>query len=204
VGPTRIFRSLYGRVLTVLVGAIGLLVVVTLGATQGVVATVTTLPVAGLLVLAAWAVFWRPEVEVSDGEVVVRNVLRTTRAPWPTVRAARTDWSLVLETTEGEVSAWAAPRASGTAQRMSRRRDRDVRGTPAGDPGTVVREHATAEAVAEAIDQRQTALLEAGHLRGAGAAVRSGQVRPTTTWNVGTIGSALLLVAAAVTARLLV
>lgn len=70
-----------------------------------------------LLVATAWALYWRPEVEVSDGGVRVVNPWRTVHVPWPALDEVSDRWSLTLTTTDGRrVSAFAAP-ARGAAER---------------------------------------------------------------------------------------
>ncbi|QLQ10714.1 MAG: PH domain-containing protein [Nocardioidaceae bacterium] len=68
----------------------------------------------GLLALAwvAYACLWRPEVEISDGGVCMRNPLRTIRIPWPAVTRIEGRYGLRLDTAYGRFSAWgaAAPR----------------------------------------------------------------------------------------------
>lgn len=67
----------------------------------------------GLLALVGVAGFWLPYVEVSDGYVELRNVLRTVRLPWPAIREVEGRYGLVLDTAYGRVGAWAAPAPSG-------------------------------------------------------------------------------------------
>jgi hypothetical protein len=102
-------------------------------------------------------------------------------------------WSLVLHTTEGDVTAWAAPRSSGTAARMRRGGDDDVVVTPTKD----ARLPGTAEDVAAAIGDRHRALTDAGFLRDAEQARTAGGIRPERHWHVATIAALLVLVAGA-------
>ena len=187
--PTLEFSSRYGRALTVAAGVVALVAVVAVGVQDGLGEVVRALPLAGVVVLLVWALFWRPAVEVSDGEVVVRNVLATVRIPWPAYRGVTVKYSLVVHSTGADVTAWAAPRSSGTAQRMRRRRPPEG---PLG-PG---RHNANAERVADAIVERQAALKDAGYLDGAEAALAAG-VAPQRRWHWPLIGSVLVLAAAA-------
>lgn len=65
-----------------------------------------------ILVLAAvlaWALFWRPRLEVQEHGVTVVNVFRTYFVPWPSILAVDTRFALTLHTVAGRVSVWAAP-----------------------------------------------------------------------------------------------
>ncbi|WP_353810373.1 PH domain-containing protein [Agromyces sp. SYSU T00194] len=66
-------------------------------------------PMLALLAFAAWAAYWRPSVRIDDEGVEVANVFRTTRVPWGQIRRIDTRYALMLETTHGRLSAWAAP-----------------------------------------------------------------------------------------------
>ena len=194
--PTLEFSSRNGRALTVAAGVVALGAVVAVGVQDGLDEVVRALPLAGAVVLGVWALFWRPAVVVSDGGVLVRNPLRSTHVPWPTYRGLTVQWSLVLHTTDGDVTAWAAPRSSGTAARMHR-------STGSSDDAAVTatkdaRLPGTAEDVAAAIGDRHRALAEAGFLRDAEQARTTGGIRPERHWHVATIAALLVLVGTAV------
>ena len=188
MGATQEFSSSYGRWLTGGTAAAAVIALVSVLVADGAREALLLLPLMGLVVLLVWALFWRPAVEVSDGEVVVRNVLATVRIPWPAYRGVTVKYSLVVHSTGADVTAWAAPRSSGTAQRMRRRRPPEG---PLG-PG---RHNANAERVADAIVERQAALKDAGYLDGAEAALAAG-VAPERRWHWPLIGSVLVLAAA--------
>ena len=190
--PTLEFSSGYGRVLTVAAGVVALAALVSVAVQDGLGEVVRALPLAGVIVLAVWVLFWRPAVVVSDGGVLVRNPLRSTHVPWPTYRGLTVQWSLVLHTTEHDVTAWAAPRASGTAARMRRGRGDDHVVTATTD----ARLSGTAEDVAAAIGDRHRALVDAGFLRDAEQARVAGGIRPDRRWHVATIAALLVLVVA--------
>lgn len=138
----------------------------------------TLVPTAGIAT-AAWAVLWRPLVEVSDGGVRVVNPLRTVHVPWPALTGVATRWSLTLRTTAGVVSAFAAPAPTALGE---------------GDPR--VRPGLSGEA-ARVIEQRRTELTDAGYL----ADIRPEGAPVTVTWNVPVL--ALLGAAVAGTALLI-
>ncbi len=195
MGPTEVFVSRYARVLTGATWAVCLIVV-------GGFATVADrhqLALAGsasaLAALAAWAMFWRPRVEVSDGGVLLVNVLRTVEVPWPLFVEAVSDWSLEVQTTSHRWTAWAAPRSSGTARairRAPRGRAEPERGATAVNRPSA---DASADAVAGAIARRHVALLSAGHLDGARRRAELAGMRETVSWHRGTIAAALALTA---------
>lgn len=194
MGPTLRFSSRYGRWLTVAAAVAGVVAVVALAASDGPVAGLRGLPVAGLVVLLTWALFWRPEVEVSDGGVTVRNVWRTAVVPWPTYRGAEVRFSLRVETSDGPVEAWAPPRSSSSARWFTRRGPAAV-----ALPDEDARVDASAETALRAIVDRHAALERAGHLSGARAAVATGAVQVRRTWHVRLAAATLvLLVASAV------
>lgn len=195
VGATQEFTSGYGRVLTAAAAAIGLVAVVSVMVQDGAAEALRALPLAALLVVVVGALFWRPGVEVSDGEVVVRNVLSTVHVPWPTYRDVEYGWSLVVRTTDGDVTVFAAPRASATARRL-RRGDGNRPAPAVPPPGRRVRSlQPTAESVGAAIEARHDALVAAGHLDGA-ERVRVEQGLTTTRHlHVATIGVAVVLTA---------
>jgi PH (Pleckstrin Homology) domain-containing protein len=192
MGATQEFTSTYGRWLTGAAALAGVIALVSVLAADGVRDALLLVPVMGLVVAVVWALFWRPAVEVSDGEVVVRNVLATVRIPWPAYRGVSVKYSLVVHSTGPDVTAWAAPRSSGTAQRLRRRR-------PPQGPLGAGRHNANAERVSDAIVERQSALKDAGYLVAAEAAVAAG-VGPRRRWHWATIAGVVLLTAASAVA----
>ena len=106
--PAR-FRPVFGRVLTIVIA------VIALGALIGfiVASDIGGLLRSGwwliVLATATWAMFWRPEVEVLEHEVTVRNPLSTWHVPWPAIERIDTKWALTLYTPSGRIEAWAAP-----------------------------------------------------------------------------------------------
>lgn len=173
MGPTLVFRSTYGRVLTLATGAVAVALVVVTALTGEVAAVVGAVVPAALVTYLVWMLFWRPAVEVSDGGVEVRNVARTVHVPWTAYEGVETRYSLEVRYAGGSVTAWAAPRSSGSARwlRSSRRRPVDRERVVTG---------ASAEAVAEAVTQRRGMLAAAGHLDRA----LPGAPGARTTWHV--------------------
>jgi hypothetical protein len=222
VRPTYVFSSAYGRVLT-LVTAVAAVAAVLAVAGDLPLRDVLTTALAGTLVaVVVWATLGRPAVEVSDGEVVLVNVTRTVRIPWPLLDRAEARWSLEVHTTDGRRwTAWAAPRSSAAAGAMRSARGR---GTDAGNrlrrtlwstPRAAAaqarrgrdtertRRPATAEAARTAIEERHAALLAAGHLDGARRRAVEAGLDVTVRWNVATIAGVLALAAATTATRVL-
>ncbi|MDR2252570.1 MAG: PH domain-containing protein [Bifidobacteriaceae bacterium] len=77
-------------------------------------------PAVACVCLAAWAVFWAPDVRVDEDAVTVRNVAASHRVPWAAIARIDTKWALTLFTAQGRVTAFAAPAPS------SLRRQRDA------------------------------------------------------------------------------
>ncbi|QJW37328.1 PH domain-containing protein [Cellulosimicrobium protaetiae] len=173
MGPTLVFRSTYGRVLTLATGAVAVALGVSTALTGDVGALVGALVPAALVTYLVWMLFWRPAVEVSDGGVEVRNVTRTVHVPWTAYEGVEARYSLEVRHTGGTVTAWAAPRSSGSARWLRRSRRRPV------DRERVVT-GANAETVAEAVAQRHGLLAAAGHLDRA----VPGAPGARTTWHV--------------------
>ncbi len=192
MGPTEVFVSRYARVLTGATWAVALIVVGGFSTAADRHQLALAASASALAALAAWALFWRPRVEVSDGGVLLVNVLRTVEVPWPLLDEARAGWSLEVHTSTGRWTAWAAPRSSGTTRAIRRApRGRSEAADLAAGPGA----EASAEAVAAAIGRRHSALLAAGHLDGARRRAELAGLRETVTWHRGTIAAALALAA---------
>jgi hypothetical protein len=129
-----------------------------------------------LVSLLGWAVFWVPRVEVSDGGVVMVNILRAIHVPWPAVEAVDGRYGLQLRTAYGAYTAWGATAPAG--------RDRG-------------RGRHSASAVA--VQQRLESLREAGWLDHP----RLEQPRARTEWHLPLIAATALLTLASVTLPLL-
>ncbi|MBC7290278.1 MAG: PH domain-containing protein [Actinotalea sp.] len=195
MGPTYVFSSTFGRVLTAATAGVALAATLAVLGDLALRDVLTTVLASALGTLLVWAAFARPAVEVSDGEVVLVNVTRTVRIPWPLLERAEARWSLEVHTTDGRRwTAWAAPRSSAAGGAMRARRG------GAQDTG---RRPATAEGVQAAIDERQAALLSAGHLDGSRALAEAAGLRVTVSWHRATIAAVVVLTGAVVATRVL-
>jgi len=194
MSPARVFASTSGRVLTVLAAAAALAALVGSAASGGIDELVRFGAIPVLALVVVWALFWYPQVEVSDGEIVLRNVLRTVRIPWPTFRGADTRLSLTIETTDGTFTAWAAPARSGLAARADAAVPRGPRLAPTRRGRGEAGGH-TADAVALEIAARHESLEKAGHLH---PGPPPAGVHVTTTWHGPMIAAVAALGALAV------
>lgn len=58
----------------------------------------------------AWAVLWRPRIELTPESLVVVDVRRTSSYAWPRVTGIRTKYGLEVQSTEPDRRTWIAPR----------------------------------------------------------------------------------------------
>lgn len=109
MGETRTYRSAFSRGLAVVVVSLSGLLLLWLAYAsdpRGVLKYAAPVALVGLL---AWLAFWRPQVEVSDGGVEIRNVWRTVHVPWPALEEIDGRLGLRLVTAYGSYQAWAVP-----------------------------------------------------------------------------------------------
>lgn len=178
MGPSVRFRTVASRVIAASVIAVCAVAAAQAFLTGGWPGGLQATGVVAVVAVAAWAVFWHPMVEVSDGGITVRNVLRTIHVPWPSLVAVDSHWSLTLETTGPTVSSWAVPATSGMAARA--RPFRAAAPNMAGEStAALATQSATADAVALVIGERLASLKAAGLLAGP----RS-DITPSAVWNV--------------------
>ncbi len=175
MGTTEVLRSRSSQALAV---AMVVACVLALGTAvpYGLDAVLTYGGAIALVGVLAWAVFWEPHVEVSDGGVRVANTLRTIEIPWPAVESVDGRYGLRIHTPYGRVVAWGADAPVG------RKRSRGV-----------------VSQAAAAVAERQEELRAAGYL----ADPRLEQPGLRTGWHVWTSVAIAVLGVAAVTLPLL-
>ena len=117
---SKLLRSRSGQVMAVLAIVFSAIGVVALS-TESLALLVTKVWIYIWFGYFAWLVFWNPSVRVSDSEVVVDNIFRTSRLNWSAIRRIDTKYSLSLETERGVFRAWAAPAPSRYAGFMANR-----------------------------------------------------------------------------------
>lgn len=188
-----VYRSTFGRVMTVVAGVLALAVLVWMMAVGEADAAGPTAPWLALFVLAVWAAFWRPCIKVSDGGVRLVNVTRTVDLPWPSVQSVTTRWALTLGTEYGTFTAWAAPAPSARSTVLTVRAFEKHAPRKAGAEPPRASELLTTDsgAAADLVKRRWERLVEGGHL----ADARLERDRPVVRWHVGTLALALALVA---------
>jgi len=180
--PVEVYRTTFSKVVAIVVAVVCLL---------GLVASAVGRPatlldpgwVLGCVAIVVWVLFWWPRVEISDGEIVIANVLRTHRVPWVRVTAIDSRWAFTVHTSDRAYQAWASPGSSGMAARarLTRSRRDEERESLHG---------ADADAVALAAAQRMEALKAAGHL-----GTPRDDIPTRSRWNLAPL--AMLAVAAA-------
>lgn len=143
-----------------------------------------------LVAWAAWVLYIRPYVEVTDGFVEIGNPFRTHRVPWDDMQDVESRYALTIETKGGRsIRAWAAP-APSARHAMTMRREELARTPGEGD----TRRPSDAEGTASGD--------AAGHVRRRlDAHRRSGAVAPgatVTSLNIAQIAVTAVLIAAAV------
>jgi hypothetical protein len=186
-----VFRSTFGRVLTVVIGAICALTAVVIVVGGGFGDLWPVLPWLALVAGSCWATFWRPRVEVSDGGVRLVNVMRTIDVPWPAITGIETRWALTLLTAYGTFTAWAAPaRGRGPVRRAMRADSFPFRAMPSLGRGPDEVAPGAAREAAEIVREHWERLRAGGHLDNPVLEHEKAPVR----WHVGTIAAGLLLV----------
>lgn len=193
MGETRTFRTPMARVLTIGVAVVGVVALAYFTGSGGAVELWRSGPTVLAIVVITWALFWRPQVQVSDGGVTVANILRTVHIPWPALRSVDSKWSLTVVATDVTVSAWAVPASSGMAARARRP------GAGGEDAPGPLRRTGNADAAALAIAERRAELTEAGHL----GRRTVGSLGSSTTWNTTEIAALAASVVLAVVSHLL-
>jgi Bacterial PH domain len=189
-----VFRSAFGRVLTVAIGAICAVTAVVIALEGERADLLGFAPWLALLSGACWATFWRPCVEVSDGGVRLVNVTRTIDVPWPAITGIETRWALTLITAYGKFTAWAAPAPGRGAMRKATRVDPDVvlgraAGAHAPSAATEVPPGPAGQA-AEIVQAHWERLRAAGHLDNPVLEHERVPVR----WHIGTLVAGVVLV----------
>ncbi len=189
-----VFRSTFGRMLTVAIGAICAVTAVVIAVGGGLADLLGFLPWLALLAGGCWAAFWRPCVEVTDGGVRIVNVTRTIDVPWPAISGIETRWALTLLTAYGKFTAWAAPAPGRAAMRKATRVDPNqllgrAAGVHASGATPEIAIGAAGEA-AEIVRDHWERLRAAGHLDNPVLEHERVPVR----WHVGTLAAGVVLV----------
>lgn len=174
VGPVVTFRPAFTRAAALAVVAVVLVSLASIAAAEGPEALRRAAAAPVLVATAAWILFWRPEVEVSDGGVVLRNPFRIVRVPWRCLRGVDTTRALRLVTTDSSYAAWAAPSSGRSGGRTG-----DRTGCTGTAETVVVTRGVTAEAAAREVTARWATWR--------GSPGPDADERPEVSWRVATI-----------------
>lgn len=149
------FRPAFGRVLSIVMGAISVAALAGFVVTGDWLGLVRYGWILLLLPAITFALFWFPGLDVAEHEVTVRNVFSTFHVPWPAIQRVDTKWALTLYTARGKVTAWASPAPNRYAAQVSASGDTRLAGrdqggsirpgdlltTPSGAAAYVIRSH---------------------------------------------------------------
>lgn len=189
-----VFRPRLSRYLPPTAAALGVVALGLVVATDGIRGATTAAPWVALLVGLVWAAYGRPHLMIDDSGILVVNVFRSVKIPWPAVQRIDTKWALTLYTAYGKITAWAAPAPGAVATRLAT--PRDLRGLPESTygPGESIRPGDLPQypsgAAAGMVRRRWETLRDAGHLDNP----RLEFQRPPVTWHWATIGVGIALV----------
>ena len=117
------FYSRSGRIVAIVVAAIGVLGVFEFFSTQGAFAGAVAALVVLIVIVLLYLLLWRPRLEVRDVGVLVVNPLRSHRLDWASILSVETRWALTITTTTGVIAVWAVPRPSRGSQALGMRTD---------------------------------------------------------------------------------
>lgn len=172
--PVEVYRTTFSKVVAIVVAVVCLVAIVA-SAVVRPEALVDPGWVFGGVAIIVWVLFWWPHVEISDGEIVIANVLRTHFVPWVRVTSLESRWAFTVHTSDRAYQAWATPGSSGMAARSRMVRSRKDHAPDEDERRT----GADADSVTLAAAERMRDLKEAGYL---GAPRDDIPVR--TRWNV--------------------
>ncbi|NBU22750.1 MAG: PH domain-containing protein [Actinobacteria bacterium] len=105
----QVFRSKFGRAITVLVWFVLALALIQTFFDLGIWALVESLPAAALIGFGSWLCFYNPRVEFDAEAVSFINLFRTHRIPFSAIQRVDTRWALEVFTASGKITAWGAP-----------------------------------------------------------------------------------------------
>lgn len=148
-----VFRPRTGMIMGAMAAAICAVALVGLAIELPVAEWARLAPAIALVGALGIALFWLPSLTVAPDGITVRNVFATHEVPWSAVRTVDTRYSLVIETADGRISAWAAPSPGrhaafvtrtaevdrAAASGLAHPRPGDLESTTSGAPATVIR-----------------------------------------------------------------
>jgi hypothetical protein len=201
MAETVVFRSTFGKILTISVIFVVVACLVALGFQGDGAAVIRFASPLATLAYLVWLLSWAPAVEVSDGGVTLVNVFRTIDLPWPAIERVDTKYALTFFTHYGRFVAWAAPSA-GRHQFINTPKE-DARGLPessfiAGTLGQGDLPNTDSGDAAAVVRARWETLRDGGHLD---SGVLDSMIRPVT-WSPVKIAMVPVLIAASLASLL--
>jgi len=198
-----VYRPTASQVLAGGIGAISAIGLLALLAGDGIDGVLRYGAWIALPAVLAWGIFWNPRIEVDDSGVLLVNVFRSIRLPWPAIVGIDTKWALTLNKAYGSFGAWAAPAPGRHASRQIT--EQEVKHLPESSygaghsvrPGDAVRSPSGEAAVA--IRRQWEDLRDAGHLDNP----RLEFDRPPTRWHVGFMAAVAALIVLGAAGQLL-
>lgn len=186
-----VFRPRGGVILAVIAIAVCAVGLISLSVTDGLPGVLQWgAPIVAFAWLA-WLLYIWPCVQMTDGFVEIRNVLRTFRVPWGDIADVDSRFALTISTHDARrIRAWAAPAPS--ARRALGTRREEVKNTP-GDGELRRPSDATGTESGDALALVQRALEK--HRREGGPALPGGTA---VHWHVWSLAVTVLLLIAAV------
>jgi hypothetical protein len=97
------------RRLAIVLWIVAVLLVVLAPLTRGIAALPAAIVPSVFTAFFAWAVLWRPRIEVDAEALSVTDVRRRTTFAWPRVQEIRTKYGVEVVSTEGVRRTWIAP-----------------------------------------------------------------------------------------------
>ena len=104
----QVFVSKFGRYLTLGATFVLVLALGTIAASEGLQGVLVGIPGAALFVYSLVILFWLPRVEIDEGGVRLRNVIRTHYVSWGAIARIDTRWALTLFTSDRKYISWSA------------------------------------------------------------------------------------------------
>lgn len=192
-----VMPSRFGRILAVGLAVVSAIGLVTTAIDSGGFALVRYAWPFIFIAYLGYALFWKPDIEVSDGGVTMRNVTRTIHLPWPSIQRIDTKYALTLVTSYGHYAAWAAPAPTRFSVGSADKRELSQLPESTYLAGTIrPGDNPTSDSgqAALVVRLRWEELRDAGHLDDA----RLEAERPVIQWHRLTIAALVVLGAAAV------
>ena len=105
----QVFIAKSSRYLSIVVIAAMALALGSIFATDGISGVLLSTPLVLTIIFGTLLLFWFPRVEVTEDEVVIKNVTRTFKVPMSRIARIDTRWALTLFLEDGKkITSWSA------------------------------------------------------------------------------------------------